>query len=1293
MFVGKRSFFVFVCLCFGMLVQNLIAVEKKIKITDFSGRGFAPDLVQYKLDINKNLLASLRLLDDKKNQMPVQFSQNASNSSITMSFVAEVLPDGTSVYTLDNKGKPAAKPAINIQKKSKIIEISNNLLSIKVPSVQKTEYKLPVSASTLPAPILGFKSGKSVWLGKSKILTEHKVKSFSVELREKGPVYAEVVYQINWAEGGFYKATMQVIDRVPIVKIREEFDLKKLDGKDFWELQLAANWSPDRMETARTYANGSGVDKGSNKPLLQLSKMKNVRIIPDNIAFSISYIGIFNKAEKTKNPNQYQMAGFVPLHKGDWRKMNVVPVKSKGINDVRLMLSMSARDANWIDDVGSETSPFSMQEHDPELPRTYGRRVWGLVLAAPKLENSKKSTVRFTYFRAPQKLSLLGPFAQVRSFYGTVGLNRYKNFILEWNNQQTKYPKLYNNIAKDPNIADASGKSLTSLLTELKGLCNAPISCSTISHHLMISSYVNAAHADAVLANKKLSPELRKLITSRLALIMYLFEDPDFISYGNGAHTGNPNMGTCRYMGANAFLPLLENHPMFKTWRKHVAGYTEYKMASQIAPGGSYLEFGSSYHMHGYARTTNSLPGLLAAGAANIKKLYQYYHKPDWDYFMNLLTPKDPRYGSRIIPGLANAGPGQVGHFLEAAGSFVKLYPEFAANLKWAWEANGSGRVKNPWIMPKKLKPVKPQLTSRIFPGFGVVFRAHQGDDETYMLIRSGFDWSHWYIDQGHIVIMSRGSVLLPYQPYAYWSANVKKKSKNFDYYNLLRFGETSNEFPYDWPDGNVLDHTFGKSVDYAWISTGIPDWFINPSINPKLKNRLPANVVTGQLRKLDSKFKQKEGAFDWNRQIMFMKGKTANSPNYFVIRDSMQGDGQLSNYFFLNLLGTEKNIIIKNNDIHLNTEWPVEADIIFPDRKKLNPEFYSEKEKLDMHNIVSKNPVKIRDWFDIKGNPMPKELVKSRGYAKSGLEQHTILRLTGKPGSGYTWIVYPRKKTEAMPKVSSPAEGVVNVQHPEGNDYIFISTSQLKYSKNNIIFEGKSGSIRINDKTVTLILTGGAGKIGYKGCIYNAVAPFEKVIPISKLSQEEKTHPANKTAIKLPVREKNSKEIAPGVFLNEKNKISKYFVTGKVVSVVYADKNITVDARNAYIEKTPEYIRFITPDTTYVKLTVGNTGVRGIGPFDLTFRKNKITGKVEGKTRTIVTTWPENIVRPMFKLDNIRYFAGWADDHCVSKDTKAPQFAIAFGVLNGKHNVLIDEWTFPPLPAKIEDKTVNFLK
>ncbi len=225
----------------------------------------------------------------------------------------------------------------------------------------------------------------------------------------------------------------------------------------------------------------------------------------------------------------------------------------------------------------------------------------------------------------------------------------------------------------------------------------------------------------------------------------------------------------------------------------------------------------------------------------------------------------DPRYGSRTIPGTANAPVGQSPHYLQAMGTVADKDPDFAANLRWAWEQNGKmlGTGADMLTLPAMVRPdiaaKEPKLTSRIFPGYGVIFRAHQGPEETCLYLRSGYMWSHWSEDQGNMMLYAKGAVLLPPQPYQYGGP----KDNAFPDKNFLRFGAPVNDLPHDWADSNILDAHFGPSVDYAWSSTGYPDWFINPGYKKNF----------GKPRELVAGLGQQEGAFSWDRQVLFLKG------------------------------------------------------------------------------------------------------------------------------------------------------------------------------------------------------------------------------------------------------------------------------------------------------------------------------------------------------------------------------------------------------------------------------------
>jgi hypothetical protein len=114
---------------------------------------------------------------------------------------------------------------------------------------------------------------------------------------------------------------------------------------------------------------------------------------------------------------------------------------------------------------------------------------------------------------------------------------------------------------------------------------------------------------------------------------------------------------------------------------------------------------------------------------------------------------------------------------------------------------------------------------------------------------------------------------------------------------------------------------------------------------------------------------------------------------------------------------------------------------------------------------------------------------------------------------------------------------------------------------------------------------------------------------------------------------------------------------------LITSSETVRAEGHNAFIELEGDRVRFIVPDRQYVRLSVRGIGVRGVGPFDLTFTPDRITGAVDGAIRTLVTTWPAKITRPMFRIDDRRWYAGWSDVAAISKSPEKPDWAIAFGV------------------------------
>ena len=1298
----------------GLLLATNIAVahETSIILKDYTARGFAPDLINYQIAVPKAGSDRLSLTGPDGQPVALQISSPVSNGSATISFVAE-LPANTSVtYRVhDDASGPRAPVALKVTRSKDSVVLENGLFGIRLPALTNQQFAKPVPANSLPAPIQAFHSGAGPWLGAGRILTTRPVSAVRVELLAEGPVYAAVRYELTFANGGYYRATIQVIDRVPVAKVREEFDAHELDGTDYWELSLTAGWTPDTIEVASAMS-GTGDERVSIAPITTLGVTPDPIqpgwfIIPDSAWFSPrTLLGVFNAADRAANSNGYPVVGFVPFNKGDWRRAIGVEIHTPDSKQINLHLPMTLRHASWLREVTSETSPFSCFEHENELPTTYGRRVWGLVLAHPALRG----------------LSIeRGPLAAARLLYGIISLDRYKDYQLQWSDRQPTYPRVFlkpdqipqlrplasqspvNNLGgmnsefggvKDSFVASGNDALMParviSLRRSLDGMTQYMLTTPTVGHHSMsFSSYARAALADDVLAWPGLSAADREYIRAKLALITYLYMEGDVISYTAGTHTGPPNMGLAVSSALSDFVALLPDHPMYAAWLRHATEYLTYKTGINIAPGGGWFEYGGAYHMHGFARVNNGIMGIQAAGVAGAAQLLDY-DQLDWRYYMNLLTPFDNRWQSRMVPGMANSMPSHSGNFMEAAGVLLEKYPELAANLRWAWIANGTGLrdinplLERPWVQPKE-----PALQSEIYPGVGVIFRAHQGPDETYMFFRSGYNWSHWTEDQGHCILYSKGAALLPFQPFQYGVS----ASKEFDICNLIRFGSPSNRYPHAWTDANILDHAFGPTVDYAWSSIGYPDWYFYPGAKPEYRSNQGLNVGTGNVRPLAPGFAQQPVPFVWDRQVLFLKGATGAAPNYFVFRDTVHDTsptnyGQpapLAAWLHLDLLGRKTDLHITGRQVAADTEWPTKLDCLFAQPTALQTDLM--EQNMGLGSWGGAAPVGFtdkptsRNWVQSNGQPL------TNATAAGLAEQHVVVRIVNAPGAEYFWVAYPRGSGEPAPVVSSLKPGAMKIVTGAGTDYAFLSPTPLAFDDGTVVFAGTAGSVRVGPETVTLVLAGGTGKVGYKGFVIEGTAPIEQTVKLASLKPAvTRPAPAPITVTYQPTLA-NHAALVPGVRKAVAPADTEYLIAADAATpVITTDGNVFIDASHAAIHITPQAIRLVALERGYCRLAVGNVAVRGVGPFDLTFTKDRITGSVAGATRSLVCTWPEAITRPMYHMDGVRWYAGFADDYQISKGTAAPQLALAFGVTDGPHQVEISEWKFPnppPAPAQ----------
>ena len=125
------------------------AEQQVITLKDWTGRGFAPDLVNYTISAPADGGKKLRVLDSAGVSLPVQIKPGEKGQA-TLSFVASLPASGESVYKVSTESAaPTAKPAVTITKEGETLVLANQQVAVKVPGQMAKTYDKPVPADTL----------------------------------------------------------------------------------------------------------------------------------------------------------------------------------------------------------------------------------------------------------------------------------------------------------------------------------------------------------------------------------------------------------------------------------------------------------------------------------------------------------------------------------------------------------------------------------------------------------------------------------------------------------------------------------------------------------------------------------------------------------------------------------------------------------------------------------------------------------------------------------------------------------------------------------------------------------------------------------------------------------------------------------------------------------------------------------------------------------------------------------------------------------------------------------------
>lgn len=664
---------------------------------------------------------------------------------------------------------------------------------------------------------------------------------------------------------------------------------------------------------------------------------------------------------------------------------------------------------------------------DPVAPFTYGGfKTWNLDMVPKSWENWKRKCLP-VFYAADGTVTLQASLAKGRRKWRTgatkVGeeLDVVKDMVLDWPTQP--HPALF--VDKAERTPDEVAKITAALRADLDKFGNLDVMRQAI--HI-------AGKFDA--ARDTLTP----VDCARFAYFAHIVSDPMCWSAERGYHSGNPNMSCCYILSLGVIACAIPDHPMAKQWADYATKWMDKWLDDEVGPNGEWLSEGGHY---GYVSLAPMLSYAIAAQRAGfadftndprLKKLVTFFAKYN--------TPRDPMCGG--YRGLPVYGRGALRNRLGVFGMAAKMSAgkddAFSRQMQWMWQENGyPGEVSDnrlagneKFYLDRTLPAEKPAWTSELFPSLGALLRHDLGTtNECYLNLLSHDDSRHnldiWSPEIGGI---------------SQWFVAGKPICSSFSFkagymerHELLRNGV---RLTHNWGAPGDKTTPFGyytKIKDPAFAALPTLDYVRTTIVNTEADDRdwMPENVPAFPRQPAAT-----SSQLEWTRQLLHL------TP-YIVLRDTTHG-GQPTAWQFWSYSQSQTNAPA--------TELP-------PGNRYTMPGPFG----MDV------------EYFIASPTDTPRHTLRYGGvHGSNHIPDYQDLLHLQQPGDGsYFVVVYPRVHDSAAPAFSAHGN-ILKI----GDDYAFLSETDIDANLGDISFRGTAGAIQQSAGQTTLSL-GAPGEVHWK--------------------------------------------------------------------------------------------------------------------------------------------------------------------------------------------------------------------
>ena len=1000
------------CLLQSLLFVFSVSADEFCVIREPLGQAWQNELVT--IPLSPEQLASLRngdvLVGPDGRAIPHQMI--SSGKLPCVAFQLSLQPNETQAYRIvpaAAAGEPTAADRPTLVDEPDRILLGNSQIAVA----------LLKSARGNQSPLAGFRLSSGELTLTPRLIDSASVSSSQLRTTARGPVFAEVVCEVDLSGGGRWVITCGVLANEPVVLIQETI---KTESGGSLELPLSA---PGFQPTHLLHRHGKG----------DLGRLDSWPLA-DGTAFLLEPWIRWWMNERQGNwfalhsETAEQMLMVAALKPSDWRQ----PTSSSSPSTPdQLLPEVHA---------GCENGQVKLR-----LPLGLGSRSW-LVGCPPRAASVAVLT--------SNNLKTAPDCQQLVIRHGDFPFSDVRNWVLEWEGDHENHPRLF--LSRDalsklrPSLprnaaevrrwtsdqpidkynieapllawfATQDPQLEAALIARCEEWLETAIINGILRQHGQLAPGV-APHsqsvlllpalnlADAVLSAPGLTLEQRRRILARIAFFGYAVSRDDYWSVSRG-YAANPNMTTTVSLYRTLAASLVPSHPAAQEWAKVGLEELRRQLREWSDEDGGWLE-APHYAMVSLDHLVGAFVMARNNGFGN--DLHDPRLKAVFEWLAQISTPADSRTaGVRHYPPIGHTYHGEgTGMFGIMAGLWQDVHPEFAGQMQWMYEQHGAQPIGlfGPFgtfsgyrslLLAHGVKARPMLLNSRWFRDTGVVLRSHPGTDrETCLTLIAGHNHEHYDNDSGSITL---------------------------------------------WGQGRVLADDFGYVGAHPARFHSLPEW---PGIEPTSGR---PSVMTIQKFASGNRLDYVRGIREsWQREIAFLKDPAPAGSVGFLLHDRLEHDQAATWRLWLTgrkleFPGPGRAVLIGEEDVDLEVHfWPT---TIMP----------------------------TSEIGEAQG------MVRRNGREDRQTTLQTALTASLPPRTAVSAFLWPRRRNDPPPEVEWFADGRgVQVKSAAGIDYVCLPTSDAKSSPDERVrFRGDAAVLQKRGNMLHITQAGSGSVTGWQ--------------------------------------------------------------------------------------------------------------------------------------------------------------------------------------------------------------------